>query len=1124
MTVKLFRIVFTALFTCIVTSLSAQTITGNVKDSSGEPILGATIMETGTKNGTVTDIDGNFTIKLQSAGNLNVSYIGMKSQVVKTAGKTTINVTLQDDNTTLNEIVVVGYGTMKKSDLTGSVSTVGTEKLNEKGAPGLMESLQGATPGVNITQNSGRTGGGYNIEIRGKSSINSGTTPLFVVDGVMCDDIDWLNPQDIDRIDVLKDASSTAIYGSRATAGVVMVTTKGSLNIKKQEKATISYDGYYGWTKTARMPEFMDGNQFTQYRLLKFLSPISANNNILISPSSPLYGSSNLEQCLIWDGQDYVMNKMVREGTTYDWPSLVTKNGSQQNHYLAVSGSTEKVNYHMGLGYNGQDGIYKDDKQNRINFKGSLDAKVNKFVTAGFNFTMARQENTYADDNAVKAAYRMNPFMVPYFNEETARQYNELTGSTYEAGDLAPFPGNKYALGSAATGNQFTDTYNPIMSQMNSTKQRETWRVLGNVYLKFDFTKDLNFKTTFSPNYNYYREGYYEGYENTKYAGHTYAVTDKSPYVDVPISFAEDAQTWSKAYYNTSRSFDWTWDNIINYNHTFNKIHSLGVMGLFSMQQFNREKSYWAGTNTKLMGVDWYAMQNLAHNADESYTEYTENSMISYALRANYGYKDRYLLTATVRWDGSSKFSDGDKWGAFPSVAAAWRISEENFMKKIDWVSNLKLRLAYGVTGNNTGIKDYDTQASVVRKGTYFLDGKPVTGYAPSGIVNKVLKWETSHEFNVGLDFGFLRNRISGSIDWYTKKSEDLLYQVSLPLEAGVNSDGKAITMTTNVGSVRNTGVEIALTGVVVDTKDWNWTLSANFAANKNKVLEINGISDQIIPTSNAVTNSLFVGESYSAIYGYETQGIVSDRQMIVPDLKIATDNGFTPGESVRECDYYYKVYGIMEGQPMIVDRDNNGKIDSEDKRLFRGDPKWSGNITSNLSYKGFDLGVSLYAKVGQYSYSPFYSEYTNFADRGKSKLEMDYYIPAGTLISCEGVNPDGTYINPVFQETTHYGEFPFPNDGSSNNGVGPMKTYWDEAKCIVKSSFAKIKNITLGYTFPKSWLKPWGCQHLRLYFTVTNPFVFTDYKGFDPEWAGSKLENDGPSTVTYQIGASIKF
>ena len=1118
MNAQIKRVFMTLLLSVVCLFAMAQkTIHGTVKAADGEPLIGVTVMVDG-KAGAITDLDGNFTINnVAPSAVLKVSYIGYTEQTIKVGNKVQFDIVMNEDTQTLADVVVVGYGTMKKSDLTGSISSVDTEKLNSKGAPSLMENLQGATPGVNITQNSGRVGGGFDIEIRGKSSINSSTTPLFVVDGVMCDDIDWLNPQDIERIDVLKDASSTAIYGSRATAGVVMVTTKSGASVKKETKATISYDGYYGVTKVTRMPDFMDGQSFYNYRFMKFLS-YGSTENALQNLARPTYKmeSSALNQGLLYDGENYVMKQMLASGNTYDWPSLVTNDGSQQNHYVAVSGSGDKINYHVGLGYNKVDGIYEADKQDRINFKGSLDAKINKLVTVGFNFNMARQENEYAYDAAVQDAYRMNPYMVPYYLQDQT----DKDGVWHQKGEMTNFPGNAFTLATTATGNQFTDAFSPLMQFKNSTKKRETWRALGNFYLQFDFMKGLNFKTTFSPNYIYYREGYYMGYEDPSNPGHTFDCTSTSPYIQVPMT---DDYTWSEGYYQTHRSLQWTWDNVINWNQTFNKDHSVGLMGLFSLQSSNTEGSLYSGTNTSLVGADWWAMQNFVQNASGCSTSYTEYSMISYALRANYAYKNKYLLTATVRWDGSSKFADGNRWGSFPSVAAAWRITEEDFMKKIDWLSNLKLRVAYGVTGNCFGIGNYATQSVPTRYGIY---PGMTTGYISSGVVDTNLQWEKSHEFNVGLDFGFFNNRISGSIDWYNKKSTDLLYQVTLPLEAGLQNNDP-IKLTTNIGSVRNQGLEVALTGVVIDKKDLNWTVSANFSTNKNEVLEINGVGDRYVQTSSTkkqVESSLFVGQSYNALWGYKYDGVVSDRIITVPNNKAAVDNGFVPGDKVNEYDYYYKVYGIGEGLPKIVDSDGNGTIDEADRQFFRGDPKFTGTFTSNIAYKGWDLGFSIYAKIGQYVYSSFLEEYTRFSDRGRQHLNVDYYIPAGTLVDCDGMNADGTYINPVYQETTHYGEYPFPNNAAASSGLGALATQFDEARCITKASFVKVKNISLGYTFPKKWLKPWGCSYLRLYFTVTNPFVFTDYKGFDPEWASAARSADGPSTVTYQLGASIKF
>ena len=1083
---KAFRIALMLVLSLFVGTVSAQTVTGNVVDETGEAVIGATVMEKGTKNATVTDFDGNFTIKMDGGKVLTISYIGMQSQDVNVAGKTNVNVVLKEDATTLQDVVVVGYGTMKKQDLTGSVSSVNTEQLNAKGAPSVLGNLQGSNPGVNITQTSGR-GGSYNIEIRGRSSINSDTTPLYVVDGVMCDDIDWLNPQDIERIDILKDASSTAIYGSRATAGVVMVTTKGGTTVKHDQKPTISYDGYYGWSKTARMPEFMTGQEFYDFRFMKFLTyggnMATATTNMASHPVYQLAGST-MEQCLLRETTGsgaYRMKEMLASGNTYDWPGMVTQNGSQQNHYLAVSGGSESIAYHIGVGYNGEKGIYKGDKSDRINFKGSIDAKINKVISAGFSFNGARIEQDYANDAAIQSAYRMNPYMTPYNAEGKANAK----------------PGNYQALNTASY--QFSDQANPLLVMQSTSKQRETWRVLGNFYVKFDIIKGLDFKTTFSPSYTNYRQGYFEGYK------------------DEDGNFYDTSLSTNAANITNSRSFSWTWDNILNYNTTIANDHSIGAMLLFSQQASNSEKTYWAATEV-MENTDWWNMGTGTYNADDSYTSYSENSMTSYALRLNYSYKSRYLLTATVRRDGSSKFTKDNRWGTFPSVAAAWRISEEDFMQKINWLSNLKLRLSYGVTGNNDGIGNYATQQTVSSPIYYPFGSTYSTGYSASSIVNKDLKWETSTEYNAGVDFGFFGGRINGSIDVYQKTSKDLLYEVALPLESGGG------TMVTNIGSVRNTGIEIALTTINVENKDWHWETTFTFAANKNKVREINGTGDKVL-SSGITTGSLFIGSSVNNTYAYEWGGIVSDRDMIVPDNQAAKNAGLKPGTTMKEYDYFYQAYGLTEGQPWIIDQNGDGTLNEEDRVIKSMDPDWTGSFTSNLTWKNWDFSFSLYAKVGYKVYSSFLtSNILDLSDRGRQKLAMDWYIPAGTLIDCDGVNEDGTYINPKYQETTHYGEYPFPNNGGSSGGVGRQSAEWNIAKGISNASFMKVKNITLGYTFDKSILNKFGCKHLRLYATVTNPFVFTSYKGFDPEWANAGVKQDGPSTINYQVGASIKF
>ena len=1067
------RILATALMsTALLTAMAQQTVTGNVKDVNGEPLIGVSVY-VDDKPVAVTDIDGNFTLpSVTPKQKVRMSYLGYEDINLQGDARKLQNITMKTSDKVLDEVMVVGYGTMKKTDLTGSVSSVGTQKLNEKGATSVVANLQGSVPGVNITQSTGRTGGGFNIEIRGKNSTDSNQSPLYVVDGVICDDIDFLNPQDIERVDILKDASSTAIYGSRATAGVVIVTTKSGSNVAKgAQKPSITYDGYYGVSKATNLPDFMNGNEFYRYRFMKFLNKAGGDAN----GGQPVWVNDDLNRCLLKDNVSgaYRMTELLQAGKTYNWKDFVLQDGQQQNHYLAISGSSNKTNYHIGFGYTKEKGIYKNDEQEKFTLKTSVDTKINNWLSAGASVNLARINKDYASDDAVQYAFRVNPFMQPYDSD----------------GNINYRPGSKEALNTDMY--QFTNNINPLILMQDQSSNRLTWTALGNVYLEAKPIKGLSLKTTLSPSYNHQRYGFYQG------------------------TLAGETQNTAKRSYE--ETFSYTWDNQVTYDRMFGEDHHLNLMGLVSYTYQNYESenllynkvmdgTYWWNIGTSNNGYDY--------NTSNSNSSYSENKLMSYAFRANYTYLGRYLFTGTVRWDGSSRFSSGNRWGMFPSAAFAWRMSEEPFMEKTrSWLSNLKLRLSYGVTGNNS-VTDYETM-SVMGNPIYYPFGNTYSqGVAIDKIVDPDLKWEKSHEINFGVDFGFFNERIRGSVDIYNKKSTDLLFNRDLPLETA------GATVRTNVGSVRNRGIEIALTTTNIQTKDWNWETTFTFAHNSNKVLEVNGTGNLL---TSDVKGNLIIGKPYGILYDYEWKGIVSDRDMIVPDNQVAKLKGFTPGEKVKEYAYYNKCYGLVEGNPIIVDRNGDGKYTDDDKITYNTDPKWTGSFTSNLSWKNLDFSFSLYAKQGNKVFSNFYQNYLALNDRGLTKLDVDFYIPAGTLVSCDGINDDGSYINPVYQETTHYGKYPFPNNGCGNGGLGTA--YWlKHGNSITDGSFVKVKYITLGYSLPKSWLSKFGCQKFRIYCTVTNPFVFTKYKGYDPEWADASLANDGPSTTTWQFGASIKF
>ena len=1072
-------------------------VSGTVLDDQGEPLIGVTVMVEGTSNGTATDFDGNYDLKnVPSKGKLVFSYIGYAQQTIEVKGRTRIDVKMSEDSKALDELVVVGYGQIKKADLTGSVSVVDAGQITAKGSASVLEALQGSVPGVSITKSTGRTNGDIAVEIRGKSSINSKITPLYVVDGVQTSDISFLNPQDIERIDILKDASSTAIYGSRATAGVMMITTKSGSGVSKGTKAKISYDGYYGISHAARMPQFMDGQQYYRYRVGKFVQP--ANKQGEFDCAQPIYGAypgfGGIGQALLqtvasdWEAP-YVLKEMLANDATYYWPGLVTQDGHQQNHYVSVSGAGEKVNYHFGLGYENVQGLYKGDSKGTYSFKGSVDAKLNKVISAGFNFNLAQINNSYADSDAIGQAYRVNPFMIPYD----------------EDGNTIHVPGSKGTLGT--DDHQFSAFINPLDRMKNSKEKRKTYRMLGNIYAQFNIIEGLSLKTTISPTYTSYRNGKYVGYTNPGSA-------EGETWVDNQVRTAT---------VENKTSYGWTWDNVLSYIRSFGE-HSINAMALYSAEKNNTE-TYNQEIPNPLESTAWWNMATGTPGEASVKSNFSEITMESVALRANYSWKSRYMLTATVRWDGSSKFAPGNRWGCFPSVAIGWNIAEESFLQQW-WLNNLKLRLSYGVTGNNSGIGNYDTIVGVNSSSVYPFGGDYIQGFYPSKIVDRDIKWENSHEYNIGLDYGFLNNRIVGSIEWYHKTSKDLLYEVLLPLESGGSK------MTTNIGSVRNTGVEFSLTTTNIDTRDWTWTTTFNISHNDNKVLQINGISDQII--NGDAKSCFFVGYPVNNVYAYAWDGIISDRNMKVPNHQVALDHGYTPGQTVRECDYFYECYGLSEGQPLLRDVNGDGEYGDEDRVIFNGNPKLTASISSNLAYRlpkkggSLDFGFSIYAKQGYTVASPFMGgDAFDLHDRGRGKVMVDYYIPAGMLIDADGVRNDGSLINPVYQTQTHYGSWPVVNCGNGD-GLGGVYSQFNSdkfgARQVTNASFWKVQHVSLGYEFSKQIIEKIGCSRLRLYVNVSNPFVWSKYKGFDPEWATAAGKNDGPSTITYEFGANITF
>ena len=1020
-------------------------IKGKVIDEKGETLIGVSILVKGTTIGTVTDFDGNFSLEVPKNGTLVISYVGYKSQEIKVSGRTDFAITLASDNKLLDEVVVVGYGVVKKSDLTGSVGSVKSETIAAKGSTSVMESLQGQVAGVNISQSSSRAGDGFKIQIRGKSSLNE-AEPLYVIDGVVCDNMDFLNPMDIEKVDVLKDASSTAIYGSRATNGVVMITTKKGAS--DESKATVSYDGYYGVKTVANMPDFMDGDSFLNWRFWRYLeSSMDANTG------QTTWNMTDANYENFWGGGSPVIKSMYQNKNYTDWTDLVTRTGAQQNHFVNITGNAKNISYRVGLGYQDEKGVLYDG-YNRWNLKGAVDHKISDQVSAGFSTNMATSLKESGSNYSVLSGFRMTPTMPAYYWEgENAGQLIEQPGK-----DAAIYP----------NGGGPTSNINPLVDRENSKDDTRSYDIMANLYLQYSPIKELILKTTFSPMYSKTERG-------TFYNGHTQYRSGKS-------NMAEK--------YNDG-VFSYTWDTQANYIKTFGD-HSINVLALFSVYDQRKEGDY-MGVVDMPFDVDWH---NLGSGTVQNQSSYYERmTMLSYVARLNYSYKGKYMATVSSRWDGSSKFQKENRWGMFPSAALAWRISEENFMESTrNWLSNLKLRASFGVTGNNAGVGPYDTQALANIKYYYNYGGTVANGFGYT-MINPDLTWEKTVEFNVGLDFGLFNNRINGTIDLYNKNSSDLLMEMQTPFELG-SYTGAIIS---NVGKVNNKGIEIQLNTLNVQTKDWNWETSFSFARNINTIKELNGGKEDL------VGNKWFIGQPIDVVYGYKYMGVCTreEAQAFANDPNMKT-----------------KFY---EGEMKIYDKDGNGEINADDKMILgHCAPTWTGSFVSNLAYKNWDFSVNVYVSQGGTVYSPFMGEFTDYSQRGMNRIKMDFYIPEGAPKLAE----DGSITT---QETTHYGEYPFPTNGTKGKGGG---SFWmsgeneDRAQNFVDNSYVKIKNITLGYTFPKNRLQKLHISNLRVFANILNPLTFTSYKGFDPEWADAEVGDGtgGVSSRSWQFGINLKF
>ncbi|PCJ93357.1 MAG: SusC/RagA family TonB-linked outer membrane protein [Flavobacteriaceae bacterium] len=1017
-----------------------KTITGTVVEAgTNSPLPGVNIIEKGTTNGVSADFDGNFSISV--SGNdaiLEISYIGFLTQEIQVGTQTQISVELTEDAAQLEEVVVVGYGTVKKSDLTGAISSLNAETLTERNFTNPLESIQGNVAGVQISSSTGRVGDGFDIQIRGQSSFLDNGNPLFVVDGAPVNDIDFLNPQDIAQIDILKDASSTAIYGSRGANGVVIISTKSGSSAKGG--FNVSFDSYVGIKNVARLPALMDGETWQYYHQSAYFATIGGDPMDI--------DAAQLEGTVV-GGSNTVLRNRFNANQTYDWYDAVLKSAIQQNNYVNITGRSDNgMSYNLGLGYQHETGNIENEELDKYTLKAGLSHNVNDKFSFGANFTLTHTLNQRGSGNAMTEAFRLNPFLSPWQIDDSG---NELIGQFQDQPGKLRFPtSNDYAINK-------TSTYNPLLQIANSSDEIQRFNFIGNAFMQYNLTDWLSVRSTLSTSYD------------TRRRGRSWGVLTN-----------EGRSNDNQALGNISRTntFNYTWDNQINITKSFND-NNFKFLILQSIYTENIEGSFASSRNLPFER----GFYNLGSGAQSTFnlgTGFLGETLSSYALRLNYDFEGKYFVTLSNRWDGYSLFSDENKWDFFPSAAVAWKVSSEDFIGSDSAISNLKLRASYGFTGNNAIDRDdfpYPTLNTLNNQLFYDFD-ETVTGFIPSSLANANLTWEKTKEWNVGLDFGFAQNRINGSIDVYNRLSDDIIFEQQLPAEIGVSGGILA-----NASSVRNKGIEAVLSTKIVNTEKVSWDVNLTYTKNTNSIESINGQTEV-----DDIGNGLFIGESLGV------RGENGNRS----NYNYVFDGIWQADERDEAASF-----GQTEGQAKVKDLNGDGVIDPDNDRMILGsvDPDWTGSLFTRLRVGNFDISASVLISQGVFTRSPWLDNFTDTRDRGRQKADIDWYIPEN------GAGLPAQFSN----------KYPQPR----NQG-----TYWrnSEVGYYADVDYIKVKNIALGYNFEDRILEKLKLKGLRIYANVLNPFVLTDYKGYDPETASARLGIGRVSTITYQLGLNVKL
>lgn len=1020
------------MFIGVQAALAQNDVTGQVVDENSEPLIGASVKVKGSSVGAPTDLDGNFTLKAEPGATLVVSYIGYETREVKVPASGKMKIILENDANQLDGVVVVGV-LMKKSDLTGAVSHVDSEVLTQKPVTNINEALQGRVAGVNITR--GITpSDDSSIKIRGTNTINSGSSPIYVVDGLVMDNqfgfYNSINVNDVESIEVLKDASATALYGSRGANGVIVITTKKG----RKGEGTVSYDGWVSFSTMGHRPETMSAQETFDLRAEAFMNGYIYNNP----------NSTAAERQAYWD--DVIMGSNTvfsdeefagyRSGKTYDWLDQVTKTGVEHNHSVSFSKGTDNSSIYLSLGYSGLDGVVKGTEQDKYYGRINAETYIKPWLKIGTNTSYTYVKDDMTDGSVYNMALeRSNPLIdyAPYKDDATRHNEDYLT------------------LYWRVRSEENNNYYNPFNS-MEIQTERERYHFTSANYININPIKGLNIRSTFAINH-----------------------AEQSWNQFIPSGIQESIRHKSGDAYATQQRFgdtQWQWDNTISYDTQIKEVHNISAFLGTSASRYVYKVLKGGGKRYASNDLGWNVLGSSADRENrELESDYQTSSLLSYVGRINYNYDYRYFFTFTGRYDGSSKFAKGNRWGFMPSFSVAWDVTNEKFFPHHSFLSRLKVRAGYGVVGNQD-ISNYQYLTLYYPQQSngeafYGTDGRRGT----PGIT-----WEKQKQTNIGLDLGFFKNRLNITADLYFITNSNLLMSHSLPKTSGYSYTVE------NIGELENKGFEMTINATPILTKDFQWNISANLSLDRNKVTKLYGGVTEILNGTDRQGN-IFIGESLSNIYTYKSGGIANE------DNRELWEGIDYNGRTVGLGDLFVLDISGPDGEP-------DGVIDQNDRYVYGNtDPKFYGGFSTDFTWKGLTLNAVFNYSVGGHRISSYYESLISSVGLGYASPDLkDHWTEDNT----------DAYFPRVLTNTEGYNRF----------GAGETDRY------IQSTSYLRLATLTLAYNLPENWLKHVFMKSARVYFTASNLFTLTGYKGFDPELG----DYNYPPTRSYTIGLNFSF